>query len=52
MGGLLSSTILSLVVLPVFYMLFDDLAAWVRRIWAASGAKPAPEPVPVPGHGD
>ena len=33
MGGLISSTLLTLVVLPAYYTLFDDLSAWVKRIW-------------------
>jgi len=33
MGGLISSTLLTLVVLPAYYTLFDDLAAWLKRIW-------------------
>lgn len=36
MGGLLSSTVLTLVVLPTYYTLFDDLAVWARRTWRAS----------------
>jgi HAE1 family hydrophobic/amphiphilic exporter-1 len=52
MGGLLSSTILTLIVLPVFYMLFDDLAAWVRNVWAASTPAPRVQPLPEPSHGD
>lgn len=31
-GGLLLSTLLTLVVIPVVYTLFDDLAAWLRRL--------------------
>jgi len=33
MGGLMASTILTLVVLPTYYVLFDDLAIWLKRIW-------------------
>jgi HAE1 family hydrophobic/amphiphilic exporter-1 len=30
-GGLLTSTVLTLLVIPVLYTLFDDAAAWARR---------------------
>jgi HAE1 family hydrophobic/amphiphilic exporter-1 len=33
MGGLLVSTILTLIILPTYYTLFDDLAKWVKRTW-------------------
>lgn len=33
MGGLMVSTVLTLVVLPVYYVFFDDLANWLRRVW-------------------
>ena len=36
MGGLMASTALTLIVLPTYYTLFDDLAVWVKRIWFAS----------------
>jgi HAE1 family hydrophobic/amphiphilic exporter-1 len=36
MGGLISATVLTLIVLPTYYELFDDLAMWVRRTWCAS----------------
>ena len=29
----MASTILTLVVLPTYYVLFDDLAIWLKRIW-------------------
>ena len=41
-GGLLTSTFLTLLVVPVVYTLLDDLSAWMRRRWdgkkAAAGA--------------
>ena len=51
-GGLAASTVLTLVILPFFYTLLDDLAAWARRVWWLSGANtvraaPATEPVTV-----
>lgn len=36
MGGLAASTVLTLIVLPTYYTLFDDLAAWLKRTWLAS----------------
>ena len=45
MGGLISSTILTLIVLPTYYTLFDDLANWMKRIWQNS-APPKTEPLP------
>jgi len=34
-GGLVTSTILTLVVVPVVYTILDDLAAWLHRKWRA-----------------
>jgi hydrophobic/amphiphilic exporter-1 (mainly G- bacteria), HAE1 family len=39
-GGMTASTILTLVILPYVYTLFDDAAAWGRRVWKHS-APPA-----------
>ena len=36
MGGLAASTVLTLLVLPTYYTLFDDLAEWLKRMWLAS----------------
>jgi hydrophobic/amphiphilic exporter-1 (mainly G- bacteria), HAE1 family len=53
MGGLLSSTALTLIVLPVYYELFDDLATWVKRMWyLSSPSAPPAEPQPSPAVGD
>jgi HAE1 family hydrophobic/amphiphilic exporter-1 len=49
MGGLISSTVLTLIVLPTYYVLFDDLAQWMRRIWHRSSAAPSEE---APAFGD
>lgn len=54
-GGLLTSTLLTLVVIPVVYTIMDDLAAWLRgRIYGASAvpaaaapAAAAPRPAPL-----
>ena len=29
----MSSTVLTLIVLPVYYELFDDLSDWAKRMW-------------------
>ena len=48
-GGLAASTVLTLVILPFFYTLLDDLAARARRVWRLSApAAPAEIPVPEP----
>jgi HAE1 family hydrophobic/amphiphilic exporter-1 len=41
-GGIITSSLLTLVVVPVVYTYLDDLAAWARRKFGS---------VPVPGHG-
>ena len=45
-GGMLTSTFLTLVIIPVIYTLFSDLAALVLRT-ARKSAKPTPELEPV-----
>jgi HAE1 family hydrophobic/amphiphilic exporter-1 len=42
MGGLLSSTVLTLIVLPYISDGVEDLAAWMKRIWSASAPRPDP----------
>jgi HAE1 family hydrophobic/amphiphilic exporter-1 len=50
MGGLISSTVLTLIVLPTYYELFDDLAIWVKRMWFVSSPAPStPEPSSAAG---
>ena len=44
-GGLMVSTFLTMVYVPVLYSLFDDLRAAVRRAW---GPGPAAVPAPTP----
>jgi HAE1 family hydrophobic/amphiphilic exporter-1 len=34
-GGVITSSLLTLVVVPVVYCYMDDLANWVRRRWGA-----------------
>jgi HAE1 family hydrophobic/amphiphilic exporter-1 len=44
-GGLTASTLLTLLVLPYVYTLFDNFAMWLRRVWLVSAARPeAPAP--------
>jgi HAE1 family hydrophobic/amphiphilic exporter-1 len=50
MGGLISATMLTLIVLPTYYELFDDLANWVKRMWFVSDpSQPEPEPSSATG---
>jgi HAE1 family hydrophobic/amphiphilic exporter-1 len=44
MGGLLSSTLLTLVVLPYVNYGVESFTLGMRRVWAMSGARPAPAP--------
>jgi HAE1 family hydrophobic/amphiphilic exporter-1 len=34
-GGVITSSLLTLVVVPVVYCYMDDLAQWLRRRWAS-----------------
>ena len=43
-GGVITSSLLTLVVVPVMYCYMDDLAQWVQRKLGASPAHPAQEP--------
>jgi HAE1 family hydrophobic/amphiphilic exporter-1 len=36
-GGLITSTVLTLLVVPVVYTLFDDFEAWIIRRWSGTG---------------
>jgi len=47
-GGLITSTILTLFVVPVVYTLLDDAAAWLarRRAHGPTGGRLGPRPVP------
>ena len=42
-GGLMASTALTLLVLPTYYVILDDLGQWFRRIWFTSGADRLPQ---------
>jgi hypothetical protein len=49
-GGVITSSLLTLVVVPVIYCWLDDLAAWARRLSAGPGAAPAAPSLPSPRH--
>jgi multidrug efflux pump subunit AcrB len=50
-GGLISSTVLSLFVIPVVYTCLDDLVAWLRTRHRGSGRRGGGQPLPVPDFG-
>jgi HAE1 family hydrophobic/amphiphilic exporter-1 len=39
-GGVITSSLLTLVVVPVIYCYLDDLAGWAKRRWTASKISP------------
>lgn len=43
-GGMLTSTLLTLLVIPVMYTLFADLAAWFKHLRHPVEAEPSPTP--------
>ena len=54
MGGLIASTVLTLVVLPTYYTLVDDFSTGFKRLWrnsSPSAAKSVPQEEPVPADG-
>jgi HAE1 family hydrophobic/amphiphilic exporter-1 len=51
-GGLAASTILTLIILPFVYSLFDDAAAWARRVWLMSDSGSTAELEPQAASGD
>jgi HAE1 family hydrophobic/amphiphilic exporter-1 len=38
-GGVITSSLLTLVVVPVMYCYMDDLANWAMRLWRKPGVK-------------
>jgi len=46
MGGLMFSAAVSLIIVPMFYVWFDDLNLWRQRVFSRQGAAPADEPIP------
>jgi HAE1 family hydrophobic/amphiphilic exporter-1 len=49
MGGLITSTVLTLVVLPTYYVLIDDLGRYVKGLWLTTSSRSAPQPTAVEG---
>jgi len=47
-GGVITSSLLTLVVVPVIYCYLDDLADWARRKWAPHKMPGLPQPVSSP----
>ena len=47
-GGVITSSLLTLVVVPVVYCYMDDLANWAKRLWTG-GKKGAPQPLESSG---
>jgi HAE1 family hydrophobic/amphiphilic exporter-1 len=41
MGGLAFSAVISLLIVPMFYVWFDELNTWRRRVFARPAAQPA-----------
>jgi HAE1 family hydrophobic/amphiphilic exporter-1 len=46
-GGLTASTILTLLILPFVYTLFDNFALWLRRVWVVSSQTAQSVPAPT-----
>ncbi len=46
MGGLISSTFLTLIVLPYINLGVENAAAWMRQLWRASSLRPAVRAAP------
>jgi ABC-type phosphate transport system permease subunit len=49
MAGMISSTALTLLVVPVFYLTLDDGVEWLRRKLRRSAAAPGATPSPAVG---
>ena len=45
-GGVITSSLLTLVVVPVVYCYLDDFAHWAARLWHGKPKTPAPAGVP------
>ncbi len=48
MGGLAFSAVVSLLIVPMFYVWFDDLHLWAKRVFSAKGVPATAETAPVP----
>ena len=42
-GGVITSGLLTLIVVPVIYTYLDDLAGWIARAWKGPGGRAAAE---------
>ena len=51
-GGLITSTLLTLFVVPVMYTFLDDFGAWVSSKLTSAAAHDGPSAVPEPATGD
>jgi hydrophobic/amphiphilic exporter-1 (mainly G- bacteria), HAE1 family len=47
-GGVITSSLLTLVVVPVVYCYMDDLAQWLKRLWTGKATNEASEHARVP----
>ncbi|MFV0678699.1 efflux RND transporter permease subunit [Ottowia sp.] len=47
-GGVITSSLLTLVVVPVVYCYVDDLATWAKRRWHGGSARSATSPLETP----
>ena len=45
-GGLITSTLLTLLVVPVVYTFLDDLGSWSSRIWGRKQVEEQRSPAP------
>jgi len=45
-GGMLTSTFLTLLVIPVVYLLLDDFASWLRHLFRGSRVSAAGQEAP------
>jgi hypothetical protein len=52
MGGLAFSAAVSLLIVPMFYVWFDELNLWRRRVFGAAGQQDAMTPPAEPVHTD
>jgi len=44
MGGLMTSTLLTLIVLPYINLGIESLADWAKSVWAGSAPRPVADP--------
>jgi HAE1 family hydrophobic/amphiphilic exporter-1 len=46
-GGVITSSLLTLVVVPVIYCYLDDLAVWAKRKFTGNRIQASQDPAPV-----